>query len=45
MKISYQGVEGCYSYIVCNRLFPNCSYIGCDTFTDAESSTMKLTLL
>ena len=35
MKISYQGVEGCYSYIVCNRLFPNCSYIGCDTFTDA----------
>ena len=35
MKIVYQGVEGSYSHIMANKIYPNKTYIPCDTFEQA----------
>lgn len=35
LKIAYQGVPGAYSHISCMELFPNQTYVPCDTFESA----------
>ena len=35
MKVTYQGVIGCFSSMVCERCFPDAVHRSCLTFGDA----------
>ena len=41
MKIVYQGTEGAFSHIAAQNIFPNQTYIACETFEHAMSMVQK----
>ena len=41
MKVTYQGIIGCFSHTVCEKVFPDAVHRGCLSFGDAMQSVLS----
>ena len=41
MKVTYQGIIGCFSHKVCEKVFPDAVHRGCLSFGDAMQSVLS----